>query len=48
MQLYVATYWNGDAWVDLHDSPMPFRAASDAAFSAMLDGRGTTRLRTTG
>lgn len=46
MKLYVATFWNGDAWTDLHDDPRPFRAASDAAYSALLAGKGMTRLRT--
>ena len=46
MKLYVATFWTGHAWADLHDDPRPFRAASDAAYSALLAGKGMTRLRT--
>lgn len=45
MKLYVATVWTGRAWDDLHDDPRSFRAASDAAYSALLDVMGTTRLR---
>lgn len=45
MQRYIATYWNGAGWIDLHPDPEPLRVASDFAFSALLAGRGTTRLR---
>ncbi|MDK8872020.1 hypothetical protein LOS78_17795 [Paracoccus sp. MA] len=45
MKLYVATFWTGHAWADLHDDPRPFRAASVAADSALLAGKRTTRLR---
>lgn len=45
MQHYIATYWNGSDWMDLHTDPLPFRAAETMATSALLDGRGTTRLR---
>ncbi len=45
MQLYFATYWDGAAWVDLHNQPLPFKDAEAKATSALLDGRGTTRLR---
>lgn len=44
MTLYIATFWTGHGWADLHD-PRPFAAASDAAFSALLAGKGTARLR---
>ena len=44
-KLYTATFWDGSVWVNLHPTPLSFRAASDVAFSALLDGRGTTRLR---
>ncbi|MCJ1903418.1 MULTISPECIES: hypothetical protein [Paracoccus] len=45
MKLYVATFWTGHAWVDLHDDPRPFRAASAGADSALLAGKRTTKLR---
>ncbi|WP_435170312.1 hypothetical protein [Falsirhodobacter sp. 1013] len=45
MQLYIATYWKGTAWTDLHTNPLTFREAQDKATSAMLNGCGTTRLR---
>lgn len=45
MQHYIATYWNGTAWTDLHTDPLTFRDAEYKATSAMLDGCGTTRLR---
>ncbi|WP_423209686.1 hypothetical protein [Paracoccus yeei] len=45
MKLYVATFWTGHAWADLHDDPRPFRAASAAADSALLAGKRTTKLR---
>ncbi|MFN8683764.1 hypothetical protein ACDP63_21920 [Paracoccus sp. P2] len=45
MKFYVATFWTGHAWADLHDDPRPFRAASSAAASALLAGKIMTRLR---
>lgn len=45
MRRYVATHWNGTDWIDLHPNPEPFRIAAEAAFSALLNGRGPTRLR---
>lgn len=45
MKLYVATFWNSEAWADLHEDPRPFRAASAAADAALLAGKRTTRLR---
>lgn len=45
MQLFIATYSNGTNWIDLHDDPMPFPQAQDRAITAMLAGRGPTRLR---
>ena len=45
LQLYIATYWDGTAWLDLHGEPEPFKTASDIAFEALLSGRETTRLR---
>ncbi len=45
MKLYVATFWTSDGWTDLHHDPQPFLAASDAAYSALLAGKGMTRLR---
>lgn len=45
MQHYFATYWDGATWVDLHANPLSFNAAHNKATSALLDGRGTTRLR---
>jgi hypothetical protein len=38
MQHYIATYWNGTAWTDLHDDPLTFREAEYRATSAMLNG----------
>lgn len=45
LQLYIATYWNGTDWLDLHDEPEPFKTASDIAYLALLSGKETTRLR---
>lgn len=45
MQFYIATYWNGTGWTDLHADPVPYRAAAEIAYSALLTGHGTTRLR---
>lgn len=45
MNQYHATYWDGRAWIDINADPAPYREAADLAFSALLDGRGTTRLR---
>lgn len=45
LQLYIATYWNGRDWLDLHDEPEPFKTASDIAYLALLSGKETTRLR---
>ncbi len=45
LQLYIATYWNGSSWLDLHDEPEPFKTASDIAYAALLSGKESTRLR---
>ena len=45
MQLYIATYSDGTGWIDLHDDPVLFPQAEERAISAMLAGRGPTRLR---
>lgn len=48
MQHYIATYWNGTAWTDLHSEPLTFKDAEDKATSALLKGSGPTRLRPAG
>lgn len=45
MQLYIATYWDGTAWTDLHSAPVAFKEAEGKATSALLNGCGPTRLR---
>lgn len=45
MTLYIATFRAGHGWADLHDDPRSSAAASEAAFSALLAGKGTARLR---
>lgn len=45
VRLYIATYWTGAGWADLHPTPLPFSMAQHEALSALLAGHGTTRLR---
>ena len=34
MPLYIATYWTGTAWVDLHADALPFKDAQQKLHSA--------------
>ncbi|CAM3348273.1 hypothetical protein PANO111632_15650 [Paracoccus nototheniae] len=45
MLLYIATFWDSTVWTDLHTDPLSFKDAQDKMMTAMLEGRGTTRLR---
>ena len=34
MTLYIATYWSGSSWTDLHADPLPFKDAQQKLHSA--------------
>lgn len=44
MSLYIATHWNGTAWVDLHADPLPFKDAQQKLHSAAWNHQ-SVRLR---